>query len=82
MTTQEHNAKRYLLFDAARTRCGYDNEKVGKGTPTLSTMPGDAASLEKGAARKMLELYADYIADAGATRLYKLFRVRGRLYGP
>ena len=53
--------KHYDLFDPSRTRCGYNNSKVC--APTLSTMPGTAASLEKYAAAVMLQLYSDYLEE-------------------
>lgn len=52
----------YRLFDARRTRCGYNNKKVGEGTPTISTMPGTAASLQDNASKTALAIYADVIA--------------------
>ena len=56
--------KKYNLFDETRTRCGYNNSKVC--APTLSSMPGTAASLAKNAPEKMLQLYADMIAENSA----------------
>lgn len=52
----------YNLFDESRTRCGYNNSKVC--APTISTMPGTAASLAKNAPAKMLAIYADMIQEA------------------
>lgn len=57
--------KQFNLFHQDRVRCGYDNEKVGRGTPTVSAMPGTAASLEDNAARRVLDQYADLIQAAG-----------------
>lgn len=54
----------YKLFDENRTRCGYNNSKVC--APTMSTMPGTAASLAKNAPEKMLQIYADMIAEYSA----------------
>lgn len=57
-----------VLFNPSRTRCGYDNEKVGTGTPTLSTMPGTAASLADNASSTGLARYSELIEAAGAAR--------------
>lgn len=51
--------RKYQLFDESRTRCGYNNHKVG--APTLSSMPGTAESITENAPRAALELYADII---------------------
>ena len=66
MTTAKHNETKaarapYALFDASRTRCGYNNSKVC--APTLSAMPGAHGSIKEYAAAAMLDLYADIIRD-------------------
>lgn len=64
MLTQEkaiENARKPRpLWDASRTRCGYNNSKVC--APTLSTMPGTAATIAENASKTALALYADLIA--------------------
>ena len=45
-----------------RTRAGYNNDKTG--CPTMSTMPGTAASLERYAPGSMLAKYAELITAA------------------
>lgn len=57
----------YNLFDENRTRCGYNNSKVC--APTMSTMPGTAASLAKNAPEKTLAIYSDMIQEYSARGL-------------
>lgn len=49
------------LFDPSRTRCGYNNSKVGM--PTISTMPGTAASLRFNASGAAYTLYEELIKE-------------------
>lgn len=60
MLTQE-NAKAKALFDEKRTRCGYNNAKVGIGTPTISTMCGTPESIGENASKTMLAVYGEMI---------------------